>query len=80
MAELLNLYRLQGPRGPVDGILSEPKPGLAEILAQYSPTMRLLTQGDVREGDVLTRGSERYAVTRVWRVGGYLMAELAKEA
>jgi hypothetical protein len=80
MAGVLNQVQLIGPRGPVDGILSEPRPGLESLLAQYNPTMRLLTRSDVRVGDILTRAAERYAVTRIWRVGGYLMAELAKEA
>lgn len=80
MAGILSHVCLDGPRGRVYGILSEPRPGLESALAQYQPSMRLLTRSDVRAGDVLTREHERYAVTRVWRVGGQLLAELAKEA
>ena len=81
MASVLNLVLLDGPRGPVSGILSEPRPGLEAVLGQYVPNMRFMTTGDVRPGDILT-GSDgsRYAVTRTWTVGGYVVAEVAKEA
>jgi hypothetical protein len=43
--------------------------------------MRLLTAGDVRPGDILTApDGSRYAVTRTWVVGSYVVAEVAKEA
>lgn len=75
------LVRLTGPRGPVDGILSEPRPGLAEAMLGLTPTMRLVTAGDVREGDTLTDGAGgRYRVTRVWPTDTGVVAEVAKEA
>jgi len=81
VASVLNLTLLHGPRGPVSGILSEPRPGLESVLGHYVPNMRLVTTGDVRPGDILTApDGSRYAVTRTWVVGGYLVAEVAKEA
>ena len=81
MAGLLNLLLLNGPRGPVSGILSEPRPGLETVLGHYVPNMRFLTTGDVRPGDILTApDGSRYAVTRTWVAGGYVIAEVAKEA
>jgi len=81
VAGVLNLVLLDGPRGPVSGILSEPRPGLEAILGHYIPSMRLLTAGDVRPGDILTApDGSRYAVTRTWVAGGYVIAEVAKEA
>ena len=81
MAGLLNLVLLNGPRGPVSGILSEPRPGLETVLGHYVPNMRLVTAGDVRPGDILIAADEsRYAVTRTWVVGNYVVAEVAKES
>jgi hypothetical protein len=72
---------LNGPRGPVSGILSEPRPGLETVLGHYIPNMRLVTAGDVRPGDILTTpDGSRYAVTRTWMAGNYVVAEVAKEA
>jgi hypothetical protein len=81
VASVLNLVSLNGPRGPVSGILSEPRPGLETILGQYIPNMRFLTTSDVRPGDILTASDgSRYAVTRTWMAGSYIVAEIAKEA
>jgi hypothetical protein len=81
VASVLNLVMLNGPRGPVSGILSEPRPGLETVLGHYVPNMRFVTAGDVRPGDVLSApDGSRYAVTRTWMVGSYLVAEVAKEA
>jgi hypothetical protein len=81
VASVLNLVLLHGPRGPVSGVLSEPRPGLETVLGQYVPNMRLLTTGDVRPGDILTApDGSRYAVTRTWMAGSYLVAEVAKES
>ena len=81
MAGVLNLVLLNGPRGPVSGILSEPRPGLETVLGQYVPNMRFMTRGDVRPGDILTSpDGSRYAVTRTWVAGSYVVAEVAKEA
>jgi hypothetical protein len=81
VASVLNLVLLTGPRGPVSGILSEPRPGLEAVLGQYVPSMRFMTRGDVRPGDILTApDGSRYAVTRTWVAGSYVVAEVAKEA
>jgi len=81
VAGVLNLVSLHGPRGPVSGILSEPRPGLEAALGHYVPSMRFMTTGDVRPGDILTSpDGSRYAVTRTWVAGGYVVAEVAKEA
>jgi hypothetical protein len=81
VASVLNLVLFTGPRGPVSGILSEPRPGLEAVLGQYVPNMRLVTTGDVRPGDILTASDgSRYAVTRTWMAGSYVVAEVAKES
>jgi hypothetical protein len=81
VASVLSLVLLQGPRGPVSGILSEPRPGLEAVLGQYVSSMRFMTTGDVRPGDILTSpDGSRYAVTRTWVAGSYVVAEVAKEA
>lgn len=73
------LVRLTGPRGPVSGLLSEPRPGLAEAMLGLSPTMRFLTNGDVREGDLLTGpNGDQYQVTRVWPTEAGLVVELGR--
>lgn len=75
------LVRLQGPRGFVHGLLSEPRPGLAEAMLGLAPRMRLVTNGDVREGDVLTGpAGEQYQVARVWPTEAGLVVELARTA
>jgi len=43
--------------------------------------MRLVTNGDVREGDLLTGpAGEQYQVTRVWSTDVGLVVELARTA
>ena len=75
------LARLNGPRGPVSGLLSEPRPGLAEAMLGLAPRMRLVTNGDVREGDLLTGpAGEQYQVARVWPTEAGLVVELARTA
>ncbi len=75
------LVRLVGPRGPVSGFLSEPRPGLAEAMLGLAPRMRMLTDGDVREGDVLTGpAGEQYQVARVWPTEAGLVVELGRIA
>lgn len=75
------LVRLQGPRGFVHGLLSEPRPGLAEAMLGLAPRMRLVTNGDVREGDLLTGpAGEQYQVVRVWSTDVGLVVELARTA
>jgi len=81
VASVLNLVLLNGPRGPVSGVLSEPRPGLEAVLGHYIPNMRFMTRGDVRPGDILTApDGSRYAVTRIWMAGSYVVAEVAKES
>lgn len=75
------LVRLQGPRGPVSGLLSEPRPGLAEAMLGLAPRMRLVTNGDVREGDLLAGpNGDQYQVTRVWPTEAGLVVELGRLA
>lgn len=75
------LVQLTGPRGPVSGLLSEPRPGLAEAMLGLAPRMRLVTNGDVREGDLLTGpAGEQYQVARVWATEAGLVVELARTA
>jgi len=75
------LVQLTGPRGPVSGLLSEPRPGLAEAMLGLSPTMRLFTTGDVQEGDLLTGpNGDQYQVTRVWPTEAGLVVELGRVA
>lgn len=75
------LVQLSGLRGPVSGLLSEPRPGLAEAMLGLAPRMRLVTNGDVREGDLLTGpAGEQYQVTRVWSTDVGLVVELARTA
>ncbi len=73
------LVQLTGPRGPVSGLLSEPRPGLAEAMLGLAPRMRLVTNGDVREGDLLTGpAGEQYQAARVWPTEAGLVVELAR--
>lgn len=75
------LVRLRGPRGFVHGLLSEPRPGLAEAMLGLAPRMRMLTDGDVREGDTLTGpNGDQYQVTRVWPTEAGLVVELGRVA
>lgn len=78
---MVTSVRLAGPRGPVDGLLSEPRPGLVDAMMGLAPTMRLLTASSVRPNDLLTaQDGSRYRVVRVWPTPAGLVAELAKEA
>ena len=75
------LVQLTGPRGPVSGLLSEPRPGLAEAMLGLAPAMRFLTNGDVREGDLLTGpNGDQYQVARVWPTEAGLVVELGRVA
>ena len=73
--------QLTGPRGPVHGILSEPRLGVADALAGLQPTMRLLTTDPVAPHDVLTADDgSRYRVLRIMSTPAGLMCEVAREA
>lgn len=73
--------RLTGPRGPVHGILSEPRLGIVDALAGLQPSMRLLTTDEVAPGDVLTaEDRSRYRVLRVIATPAGLLCEVGKEA
>jgi len=75
------VVRLLGPRGPVSGLLSEPRPGVADALMGLAPTMRLLTVDSVRPDDRLTGpDGSAYRVVRVWPTDAGQIVELAKEA
>ncbi len=75
------LVRLQGPRSFVHGFLSEPRPGLAEAMLGLAPRMRLVTNGDVQEGDLLIGpNGDQYQVTRVWPTEAGLVVELGRVA
>lgn len=77
----LDRYQNTNYLGEIYGYLSEPRPSVADAMMGLSPTMRLLTDGEVAPNDVLvgTDGS-RYRVVRVWNTPAGLVVELAKES
>ena len=79
---LARLEQFSGPRGAVDGIISEPAVGLYSPWGGSTASMRILSSSDIRAGDLLIDSAgSRYIVSRTWTLpGGQILGELVKES
>jgi hypothetical protein len=82
MAERVLTFTNLATNEHVHGVYGESQPGRSGEFAAPNPTMRLVTTGRVKTGDILREREDgsRYRVGKTYPVGRKMVCELVKEA